>query len=150
MNKVVSKNKKAYYDYEVLLEFNAGLVLEGSEIKSIKNKNISIKDSFIKIDSNLEIFAYNFIISKYENSTIYAPDPNRPKKLLLNKKEIIKLYNEVRHKSLTIIPLNVYLDEKSRAKMLVGLCKGKKNYDKRAALKEKSINRDIEKTLKRY
>lgn len=150
MNKIVSKNKKAYYDYEVLLEFNAGLVLEGSEIKSIKNKNISIKDSFIKIDSNLEIFAYNFIISKYENSTIYAPDSNRPKKLLLNKKEIIKLYNEVRHKSLTIIPLNVYLDEKSRAKMLIGLCKGKKNYDKRAALKEKSINRDIEKTLKRY
>lgn len=150
MNKIISKNKKAYYDYEILLEINAGLVLEGSEIKSIKNKNISIKDSFIKIDSNLEIFAYNFIISKYENSTIYSPEPNRPKKLLLNKKEIIKLYNEVRHKSLTIIPLNVYLDEKLRAKMLIGLCKGKKNYDKRASLKEKSINRDIEKILKRY
>lgn len=147
--KIVAKNKKAYFDYEVIDTFEAGIVLQGSEIKSIRNNTVSIKDSFIKIDSNLEIFAYNFTISKYEHASIYAPEPNRPKKLLLNKKEIIKLYNEVKQKTLTIIPLEIIINEKQKAKMKIGLCRGKKNYDKRASLKEKSIKRDIDKVLKR-
>lgn len=146
--KVVAKNKKAYFDYEVIEVMEAGLVLAGSEIKSIRNNNVSIKDSFIKIDSNLEIFAYNCNVSKYEHASLYAPDPARPKKLLLNKKEIIKLYNEVKQKTLTIIPLEIFINDKQKAKMKIGLCRGKKNYDKRASLKEKSINRDIQKVLK--
>lgn len=145
---IIAKNKKAYFDYEVLKTFDAGLVLEGSEIKSIRLKNVSIKDSFIKIDNHLEIFAYNFVITKYDHASSYAPDPHRPKKLLLKKKEIIELYNKVAQKSLTIIPLEVFINDKNFAKMKFGLCRGKKNYDKRASLKEKAINRDIEKSMK--
>lgn len=145
---IVAKNKKAYFDYEVLEVIDAGLVLEGSEIKSIRNHNVSIKDSFIKIDNHLEVFAYGFVITKYALASTYAPDPHRPKKLLLNKKEIIALYNKVTQKSLTLIPLEIFINDKNIAKLKFGLCRGKKNYDKRASLKEKDIKRDIEKSLK--
>ena len=146
----IAKNKKAKFDYEILKTYNAGLELKGSEIKSIRNKNVTIKDSFIKINSNLEAFAFNLHVNKFENASLYAPDEKREKKLLLNKKEIISLYNEVNQKGLSIIPLLLFIDDNNRAKLEIGLCRGKKNFDKRASLKEKDIQRRIDNKLKSW
>lgn len=144
----IAKNKKAYYDYEVIKEYTAGLELKGSEVKSIRQKNVVIKDSFVKVNSNIEAFAFNLHISKFDNASLYAPDPIRDKKLLLNKKELIHLYNEVRQKGFSIIPLLLFIDDNNYAKLKIGLCRGKKNYDKRASLKEKEIQRKIDNKIK--
>lgn len=144
--KLVSSNKKAYHDYFVEDKIEAGVSLYGTEVKSVREGNVNLKDSFCKIE-NGEIFAYNFHISPYERGNIFNKDPLRPKKLLLHKKEILKLFNKVGRDGYSIIPLSVYLT-RSYVKMEIGLCKGKKLYDKREALAQKQLKRENERFVK--
>ena len=139
-------NKKASFDYFLESTYEAGIVLEGSEIKSIKGGNVNLKDSHIQI-KNEEAFIINMHISPYSNGSIFNPEPTRTRKLLLNKQEIRKLDIKVKEKGYTIVPTKVYL-KNGRAKVEVALAKGKKNYDKREVEKEKTINRNIRAMLK--
>lgn len=134
------KNKKAYFDYIVLEEKEAGIALLGTEIKSIRKGSVDLKDSFITIKNN-EAFILNMYIAKYEEGNIFNHDERRTRKLLLHKSEIKKLKEKVSTEGLTLIPLKIYL-KKNYAKVLVGLCKGKKLYDKRASIKERDLKRE--------
>ncbi len=140
------ENKKAYYDYEILEKFESGIVLKGSEVKSIREGRISFRDSYAKVE-NGEIFLYNFYIAPYPSSTEKI-DPLRKKKLLLKKNEIRRLEKKVSEKGLTIVPLSVYFNNRGLVKIEIGLAKGKKIFDKRRELKEKEIKRQIERKLK--
>ncbi|MCI8671817.1 MAG: SsrA-binding protein SmpB [Bacilli bacterium] len=134
------KNKKAYFDYTIINELEAGIVLSGTEIKSIRNGSIDLKDSFITIKQN-EAYIINMYIAKYEEGNIFNHDERRTRKLLLHKKEILKIKENIKLEGLTIIPLKLYF-KKNKVKILIGICKGKKLYDKRAALKEKDLKRE--------
>lgn len=140
------KNRKAAYDYFIEEELEAGIVLKGTEIKSIRNGQANLKDCYAIIKNN-EVFLLNMFISKYENGSIFNHDERRTRKLLLNKKEILKLRDKVEISGYTLIPIKLYF-KKNKAKILLGVAKGKKNYDKRESIKEKDIKRDIEKALK--
>ena len=129
------KNKKAYFNYFIEEEYEAGIVLSGTEIKSIRKGSVDIKDSYIRIKNN-EAFIINMYIAKYEVGEFYNHDEYQERKLLLHKNEIKKLKDKVAIDGLTLIPLKVYI-KKGYAKVLVGVCKGKKIYDKRASIKEK-------------
>ena len=142
-NKTVSTNKKAYHDYFILENIEAGIELFGTEVKSIRAGKINLKDSWCSF-KNGEVFANGMHISPYEMGNIFNRDPLRPKKLLLHKKEINKLFGQTKQQGLTLIPLSVYFS-KGKAKVQLGLCKGKKLYDKRETEKAKSIKREIEK-----
>ena len=134
------KNKKAYFDYTVLDSIEAGISLVGTEIKSIRKGSVDLKDTFITIKNN-EAFILNMYIAKYEEGNIFNHDERRTRKLLLHKKEIQKLKEKVRTEGLTLIPLKLYF-HKNHVKVLVGLCKGKKLYDKRASIKERDLKRE--------
>lgn len=134
------KNKKAYFDYTVLEELEAGISLVGTEIKSVRKGSVDLKDSFITI-KNGEVFILNMYIAKYEEGNIFNHDERRTRKLLLHKKEITKLKEKVSTEGLTLIPLKLYF-KKNHVKVLVGLCKGKKLYDKRASIKERDLKRE--------
>lgn len=134
------KNKKAYFDYTVLEELEAGISLVGTEIKSVRKGSVDLKDSFITI-KNREAFILNMYIAKYEEGNIFNHDERRTRKLLLHKKEITKLKEKVSTEGLTLIPLKLYF-KKNHVKVLVGLCKGKKLYDKRASIKERDLKRE--------
>ena len=140
------KNKKALYDYFIEEELEAGIVLKGTEIKSIRNGQVNLKDCYAIIKNN-EIYLLNMFISKYENGSIFNHDERRTRKLLLNKKEILKLRDKIEISGYTLVPIKLYF-KGNKAKILLGVAKGKKNYDKREAIKEKEIKRDIEKALK--
>ena len=144
--KIICVNKKASFDYFLETTYEAGIVLEGSEIKSIKGGNVNLKDSHIQI-KNEEAFIINMHVSSYENGSVFNPDPTRTRKLLLSKQEIRKLDIKVKEKGYTIVPTKVYL-KNGRAKIEIALAKGKKNYDKREVEKEKTINRNIRAMLK--
>jgi len=144
--KNISFNKKASYDYFLESPMEAGIILEGSEIKSIRGGNVNLKDSHIQI-KNEEAFIINMHISPYVNGSVFNPDPTRTRKLLLNKQEIRKLNIKVQEKGYTIVPTKVYL-KKGFAKVEIALAKGKKNYDKREVEKEKTINRNIRAMIK--
>lgn len=131
------KNKKAYFNYFVEDEIEAGIALTGTEIKSVRKGSVNIKDSYIRI-KNHEAFIINMYIAKYESGNIFNHDEYRERKLLLHKKEIKKLNEQISQDSYTLVPLNVYI-RNQKAKVTVGLCKGKKNYDKRESIKEKDI-----------
>ena len=139
-------NRQASFNYFIEDTYEAGIVLTGTEIKSIRAGKCNIKDSYIRIKNN-EVFIINMYIAKYDNGNIFNHDENRTRKLLLNKKEILKLNNKINLEGYTLIPLKIYF-VKSRAKVLIGVCKGKKNYDKREAIKEKDIEREINKNAK--
>ena len=141
-------NRKAKYDYEILDTIEAGIVLTGTEIKSIKNGMANLKDSYAII-KNGEIFLLNMHISHYEQGNIFNHDETRTRKLLLHKKEILKLNDKVSMLGYTLVPIKLYF-KKNKAKILVGIAKGKKNYDKREAIKKKDIQRDIDKQMKKY
>ena len=143
----VAQNKKAYHDYFVLETYEAGIALFGTEVKSIRAGKVNLKDAWCNIE-NGEIFANGMHISPYEQGNIFNRDPLRPKKLLMHKREIRRLFNEVRQQGLTLIPLSVYFVN-GRAKLEVGLCKGKKNYDKREAAAERDARRTIERAVSR-
>lgn len=146
--KIIAQNKKASFDYFILEKYECGIILKGTEIKSIRATKVSINDSYVRIKNN-EAFIINMNIKKYEMGNIFNHDETRERKLLLHKNEIIKLYNKTILDGLTIIPLKVYLKD-GLCKVEIGLCKGKKNYDKREALKEKDQKLHIQKTLKNY
>ncbi|MCI9281002.1 MAG: SsrA-binding protein SmpB [Bacilli bacterium] len=134
------KNKKAYFDYSILEELEAGIALTGTEIKSIRKGSIDLKDTFVNIKNN-EAFILNMYIAKYEEGNIFNHEERRTRKLLLHKKEIKKLKEQIKVEGLTIIPLKLYF-KKNKVKILIGICKGKKLYDKRASLKEKDLKRE--------
>lgn len=142
----VAQNKKAYHDYFVLETYEAGIELFGTEVKSIRGGKVNLKDSWCSIE-NGEIFVNAMHISPYEQGNIFNRDPMRVRKLLMHKREINRLFGVTKQQGLTLIPLSIYF-LKGRAKLEVGLCKGKKNYDKRATLAQKDAKRDIERNLR--
>lgn len=134
------KNKKAYFDYFVLSEYECGIALVGTEIKALRNKSGDLKDSYAIIKNN-EVYLLNMYIPKYDEGNIFNHDERRTRKLLLHKKEIKKLQKEVSEQGLTLVPLKVYL-KNNRVKVLLGLCKGKKLYDKRESIKKRDLDRE--------
>lgn len=145
--KVISNNRKAFHDYIICEKYTAGIVLTGTEIKSIRANGINLKDSFAKIEDG-EIFLYNSHISPYDQGNRFNHQPDRTRKLLMNKKEILKMEIKVKKDGYTIVPLELFLTH-GFAKIELGLGKGKKLYDKRETLMKKTQNRDIERSLKR-
>lgn len=144
--KTISKNKKAYHDYFVMESLEAGIELKGTEVKSIRKGNINLKDSWCSVVQG-ELFANGVHISAYEQGNIFNVDPLRVKKLLLHKKEINRLFGQVKMQGYSLIPLSVYF-KGPKVKMQVGLCKGKKLYDKREDMARRSAKRDMERALK--
>jgi len=145
--KIIATNKKAYHDYHIFDKFDAGIVLTGTEIKSVRKAAVNLKDSFIKIEDS-EAFLYNCHISPYEQGNRYNHDAERVRKLLLNKKEILKMLGKIKKENYAIVPTQLYLMH-GWAKLEIALAKGKKLYDKREDLTKKSIKRDIERVTKR-
>lgn len=139
-------NRKARYDYEIEDTYEAGIVLTGTEIKSIREGKVNIKDSYAIIRNN-EIYLLNTHISQYKEGNIFNHDEDRTRKLLLHKKEILKLRDKLEIDGYTIIPLKIYF-VKNKAKVLLGVAKGKKNYNKKETIKERDIQREMEKSLK--
>ena len=140
-------NRKAKYNYQIFETLEAGIVLTGTEIKSLRLGKANIKDSYARVKSN-EVFLINMHISSYDNGNIFNHDETRERKLLLHKKEIFKFRDKIKLEGYTLVPLKVYLKD-GRAKVLIGLAKGKKNYDKREDIKKKDIERNIRAKLKR-
>lgn len=141
------KNKKALYDYTIEDTYEAGIVLTGTEIKSIRQAKANLKDSYATIKNN-EIYLINMHISHYDKGNIFNHDETRTRKLLLHKKEILKIKDKIEIKGYTLIPVKLYFN-KNKAKILLGIGKGKKVYDKRETIKMRDINREISKTLKK-
>ena len=144
--KTIATNKKAYHDYFVEETFEAGIELKGSEVKSLRNGRVNLKDSWCSIVKG-EIFVNGMHISVYEQGATWCKDPLRVRKLLMHKKEIMKLFGQEQQQGYSIIPLSLYF-KGSRVKVQVGLCKGKKLYDKRADMAKKDAKRSIERALK--
>ena len=144
--KLIANNKKAYHDYFIEEKYEAGLVLHGTEVKSLRMGKCSIKEAFIRIE-NGEVFIYGMHISPYEKGNIFNKDPLRVRKLLLHKSQIQKLIGNSAEKGYTIVPLQVYFSN-GRAKIEIGLAKGKKLYDKRQHIAKKDQKREAEKELK--
>ncbi|MDQ7093093.1 SsrA-binding protein SmpB [Desulfosporosinus sp. PR] len=144
--KVVSENRKAFHDYFIEDRIEAGIILTGTEIKSIRNGRVNLKDSYAHLD-NGEVWVYQMHISPYEQGNRFNHDPLRPRKLLLHRSEISKLVGKIQQQGLTLIPIKIYL-KKGLAKVELGVAQGKKNYDKRQALAEREGKRDIERALK--
>ena len=144
--KLVANNKKAYHDYFIEEKYEAGLVLHGTEVKSLRMGKCSIKEAFIRIE-NGEVFIYGMHISPYEKGNIFNKDPLRVRKLLLHRSQIQKLIGNSAEKGYTIVPLQVYFSN-GRAKIEIGLAKGKKLYDKRQDIAKKDQKREAEKELK--
>ncbi len=141
-------NRKAKFDYEITDTIEAGIVLTGTEIKSIRNGHAQLKDSYAIIRNN-ECFLLNAHISIYKEGNRFNHDETRTRKLLLHKKEILKLHDKIRLEGYTLVPLKLYF-KKNHAKILLGVAKGKKNYDKREVIKKRDTEREIRKTLKNY
>lgn len=139
-------NKKARHDYFIEEEYECGIVLTGTEIKSIRDGKANIKDSYAIIRKN-ELFLLNMFISHYKEGNIFNHNETRTRKLLMHKKEILKLNDKITLQGYTLIPLKVYF-KSNKAKVLLGLCKGKKNYDKRESIKERDIKRQLDKDTK--
>lgn len=144
--KLAANNKKAYHDYFIEEKYEAGLVLHGTEVKSLRMGKCSIKEAFIRIEKE-EVYIYGMHISPYEKGNIFNKDPLRVKKLLLHKQQIRKLIGNTAEKGYTIVPLQVYFRD-GRAKIEIGLAKGKKLYDKRQDIAKKDQKREAEKELK--
>lgn len=144
--KIISQNKKAYHDYFVDEKYEAGVELFGTEVKSIRAGKVNIKESYCDIKDG-EVFVVGMHISPYEQGNIYNKDPLRPKKLLLHKREILKLFGLVSQKGYTLVPLQIYLSN-SRVKIEIGLCRGKKLYDKREDMARNDAKRDMERAFK--
>ena len=145
--KIISTNRKAFHDFLIFEKYVAGIVLTGTEIKSIRKGTLNLKDSFAKIEDN-EVFLYNIHISPYEQGNRYNHAPDRVRKLLLTKKEILKILGKIKKENYTIVPLELFLSH-GFAKIEIGLAKGKKLYDKREAISKKSQDRDIARQMKR-
>ena len=145
--KVISTNRKAFHDYLIFDKFIAGIVLTGTEIKSIRAGAVNLKDAFARIESN-EMFLYGMHISPYEQGNRYNHKSDRVRKLLLNKREILKIQDKIKKDGYTIVPLELFLTH-GFAKIEIGLAKGKKLYDKRETITKKTQERDIARHIKR-
>lgn len=146
--KLIATNKKAYFDYFIISTYEAGIVLVGSEVKSIRLGHTNLKDSFITFSKN-EAYIKNMHISTYKDATIDKIDEKRSRKLLLNKQEINKLISKTQEKGFTCVPLKIYLKD-NLVKLEIALAKGKHLFDKKKSLAEKDIQRDTERELKKY
>lgn len=146
-NQINIQNKKARFEYHIIDEFIAGIVLTGTEIKSIRNGKASIMEAYV-VYSEGEVFIRNMHIAAYENGSFYNHAPRGDRKLLLNKKEIAKIEKFLKDKGNTVVPIKMFLSEKGWAKLVVGTAKGKKLHDKRNDLKEKADKRDLDRALK--
>lgn len=144
--KTITTNKKAFHEYFVIESFEAGIALSGTEIKSIRNGNVNLKDAWCSIDDG-ELFVKQMHISPYEFGNIFNKDPIRPRKLLVHKREAMRMLGLIKQQGLTLIPLSLYF-KGSLVKVHVGLCKGKKLYDKRAVAAQKDAARNIDRALK--
>lgn len=145
--KLVANNKKAYHDFFIEETYEAGIVLTGTEIKSVRQGKVSIKESYARIRDG-EIIIYGMNISPYEQGNRFNVDPLRERKLLLHKQEIRKLLGQTTLKGFAIVPLKMYINEEGLAKVEIGLARGKKNYDKREALAKRDAKRDMERRMK--
>ena len=146
--KQIAKNSKAFHDYFVEERFEAGVVLAGTEVKSIRQGGVNLKDSWCQVKDG-ELWLYGAHISPYEKGNIFNKDPRRTRKLLMHKREIMRLMGSVQRDGLTLIPLSLYFKD-SKVKVEVGLCKGKKLYDKRASAAERDSKRAMDRALKSY
>ena len=146
-NVINIKNKKARYEFEFIETYTAGIVLSGTEIKSIRNGKASIMESYGVLDNN-EIFIRNMYIQEYENGTHYNHKPRKDRKLLLNKTEIKKISRKIKLKGLTIVPVNLFISKKGYAKVNIAVAKGKKLYDKREDIKLRDQKKDLDRKLK--
>lgn len=144
--KLISNNRKAFHDYHIFDTFTAGMVLTGTEIKSVRAGKVNLKDSFAKVEGG-EVFVYNMHISPYEMGNIYNHDPERKRKLLLNKQEINKLIGKMKQSGYTIVPTKLFLLN-GWAKLEIGLAQGKKLHDKRESLAKKDTKREIDRAMK--
>ena len=145
-SKLIANNKKAYHDYFILEKYEAGIVLHGTEVKSLRMGKCSIKEAFIRIEDG-EVFLYGMHVSPYEKGNIFNKDPLRVKKLLLHKKEIDKIFGKMKERGNTVVPLKVYFSG-SLVKVEIGLARGKKLYDKRADIAKKDQRREVERDYK--
>lgn len=141
-------NKSARFNYFVIDEYEAGIVLTGTEIKSVRNGSCNIKDSYGIIRKG-EVYLLNMFIGQYKEGNLFNHNETRDRKLLLHKKEIKKISKDIEVQGLTIVPLKVYFKD-NKLKVLIGICRGKKTFDKRETIKERDIKRDVERNLKRY
>lgn len=148
--KINIQNKKAHFQYEILDKYTAGIVLRGTEIKSIRQSKASIAESFCEFNDKGELFLINATIEEYAFGNYYNHKPKAERKLLLNKKELKKLQKDLQNKGLTIIPLRLFINEKGYAKVIIALAKGKKLYDKRETIKDRDNKRDLDRIKKAY
>lgn len=148
--KINIQNKKARFQYELLDKYTAGIVLTGTEIKSIRDSKASIAESFCEFNEQGELFVINMTIEEYLYGTYYNHKPKAERKLLLNKRELKKLHKEVQNTGLTIVPLRLFINEKGLAKMDIALAKGKKLYDKRETIKDRDNKRNLDRIMKIY
>ncbi len=144
------QNKKARFEYEFLDQFTAGIVLTGTEIKSIRNSKASIAESFCEFNENGELFAVNMYIEEYAFGTRFNHRPRGSRKLLLNRRELNKLHKQVKNSGLTIVPLKLFINDKGFAKMSIALARGKKLYDKRDTLKDRDNQRNLDRVKKAF
>lgn len=144
--KIIAENRKARFNYSIEETYECGVVLEGTEVKSVKNGNISFPDSFAEIKNN-EVWVQGWHISEYAYSSVFNHNPDRPKKLLLKRDEIKRLSRKTMEKGYTLVPLVFYLN-KGRVKITLGVCKGKKEYDKRASIRERDVNREMAREIR--
>lgn len=148
MSKTVTVNKKAFHDFNIIEKYTAGIVLFGTEIKSVRKGAVNLKDSFAKIEDG-EVWLYSCHISPYEQGNRYNKEPERKRKLLLNKKEILKMSGKIKKEGYTIIPLSMFIGDGGFAKLEIALAKGKKLFDKRDDIAKKSQKRDMQRAMKR-
>jgi SsrA-binding protein len=148
MSKITATNRKAYRDYEVLESFECGIELKGSEVKSLRDGKINLNDSFARIDKG-EVVLYNTNISPYAQASYLNVDPVRQRKLLLHKKQIIKLASQLAQKGLTLVPLKAYFNDRGFVKIELALCKGKKLYDRREDIKKRESDLAVRRAMKR-
>ncbi len=141
--KTVAQNRKARHDYFILDSFECGIVLTGTEIKSVRAGNLNLKDSYAVLDNNLEVWLSGVHISPYEKGTYYNHEPERDRKLLLHRHEIIRLRSKIREKGLTLVPLSVYIKDGKRAKVELALVKGRTVHDKRDMIADRDAKRDM-------
>ena len=147
-NITVARNRKARHEYFILEAMEAGIVLSGTEIKSVRAGSVNLRDGYAKVDGG-ELWLYNVHISPYEKGTYYNKEPMRKRKLLAHRKEILKLHGKMREKGLTLIPLSMYLKDGKRAKIELAIAKGRQTHDKRDAIAERDAKRDMDRAVRR-
>lgn len=145
--KYLATNRKAYHEYHILEKYEAGLVLEGNEVKSIRQGQLSIREAYVEIRQQ-EAWVIGMNVTPYEQAGLFRADPVRPRKLLLHRRQINQLYDAVKQQGVTIVPLSVYLSPRGHVKLEIGLAKGKKLYDKRESQKERDTKRYLDRYLK--